>query len=177
MDGLPFCGALRRPRLGTLMPLGEAAYPIKNVSDYPLDVCRDSGAKSILWPLFVREFLIVASSFQTLSLAFVRHSFCSACEPIFYPQRIVTSDSGREAENASVACVMSRGKCLSLEEARKSGNIDRFAKEHPSKADRRRFNRLLEEMSKTIKEAEEKSSQERSESSNGTRTRRFSEKT
>jgi hypothetical protein len=38
---------------------------------------------------------------------------------------------------------MARGKYLSLEEARKSGKLDRFAKEHPSKADRDRFNRLL----------------------------------
>lgn len=65
---------------------------------------------------------------------------------------------------------MSRGKYLSLEEARKTGKLDRFAKEHPSKGDRKRFNRLLEEMSKT-KEAEETSSPENDESSNGTQTR------
>jgi hypothetical protein len=66
---------------------------------------------------------------------------------------------------------MPRGKYLSLEEARKSGKLDRFAKEHPSEGDRKRFNRLLEEMAKTIKEAEETSSPERDENSNGTQTR------
>lgn len=66
---------------------------------------------------------------------------------------------------------MSRGKYLSLEEARKSGKLDRFAKEHPSEGDRRRFNRLLDEMSKTIDEAEETSMPENGENSNGTRTR------
>jgi hypothetical protein len=65
---------------------------------------------------------------------------------------------------------MSRGKYLSLEEARKSGKLDRFAKEHPSEGDRKRFDRLLEEMSKT-KEADETSSPERDENSNGTQTR------
>jgi hypothetical protein len=67
---------------------------------------------------------------------------------------------------------MSRGKYLSLEEARKSGKLDRFAKEHPSEGDRKRFDLLLNEMSKTIEEAEETSSPERDENSNGTRTRR-----
>jgi hypothetical protein len=66
---------------------------------------------------------------------------------------------------------MSRGKYLSLEEARKSGKLDRFAKEHQSEGDRRRFNRLLDEMSKTIEEAEETSSLENGENSNGTQTR------
>jgi len=37
---------------------------------------------------------------------------------------------------------MSRGKYLSLEEARKSGALERFAKEHPSEGDRKLFNRL-----------------------------------
>ena len=32
---------------------------------------------------------------------------------------------------------MSRGKYLSLEEARNTGKLDRFAKEHPSQADGR----------------------------------------
>jgi hypothetical protein len=66
---------------------------------------------------------------------------------------------------------MSRGKYLSLEEARKSGKLDRFAKEHPSEGDRKRFDRLLAEMSKTIEVAEETSSPERDENSNGTQTR------
>jgi hypothetical protein len=66
---------------------------------------------------------------------------------------------------------MSRGKYLSLEEARNSGKLDRFAKEHPSEGDRRRFNRLLDEMSKTIEEAEETLTPENGENSNGTQTR------
>ena len=65
---------------------------------------------------------------------------------------------------------MSRGKYLSLEEARKFGKLDRFAKEHPSEGDRTRFNRLLDEMSKTIEEAEETSTPENGENSNGTQT-------
>ena len=66
---------------------------------------------------------------------------------------------------------MSRGKYLSLEEARKAGRLDRFAKEHPSEGDRARFNRLLDEMSKTTEEAEETSSPEPDGSSNETQTR------
>jgi hypothetical protein len=65
---------------------------------------------------------------------------------------------------------MSSGKYLSLEEARKSGKLDRFAKEHPSRGDRQRFDRLLEEMSKTIKGAEETSAPENGENSNETQT-------
>ena len=38
---------------------------------------------------------------------------------------------------------MSRGKHLSLEEARNEGKIKQFAKEHPSKADER-FEHLLD---------------------------------
>lgn len=41
---------------------------------------------------------------------------------------------------------MSIGKHISLEEARKHGQIDRFIKEHPSKTDRGVFNRLLDAM-------------------------------
>lgn len=41
---------------------------------------------------------------------------------------------------------MSRGKHLSLEEARKQGLLDQFAKEHPNEADAERFERLLEAM-------------------------------
>ena len=41
---------------------------------------------------------------------------------------------------------MSRGKYLSLEEARKMKRLDRFAKEHPSTGDWDRFNRLFEAM-------------------------------
>lgn len=42
---------------------------------------------------------------------------------------------------------MSRGEYLSLEEARKQGKLDQFAKEHPSQADMR-FSSLLERMAK-----------------------------
>lgn len=41
---------------------------------------------------------------------------------------------------------MSRGKNLSLEEARKSGELKRFAKEHPSEGDEDKFDRLFEAM-------------------------------
>jgi hypothetical protein len=50
---------------------------------------------------------------------------------------------------------MSRGKYLSLEEARNRKQLDRFAKEHSSKADRDRFERLLDAMSRgALEEAE-----------------------
>ncbi len=41
---------------------------------------------------------------------------------------------------------MSRGKHLSLEEARKQGLLDQFAKEHPNEVDAERFERLLKGM-------------------------------
>lgn len=42
---------------------------------------------------------------------------------------------------------MSRGKYLSLEEARKSGKLmKQFAKEHPSEGNEEEFDRLLERM-------------------------------
>ena len=41
---------------------------------------------------------------------------------------------------------MSRGRYLSLEEARKLNKLDRFCKEHPSSADERRFWALMEAM-------------------------------
>ena len=67
---------------------------------------------------------------------------------------------------------MSRGKYLSLEEARKKDMLDRFAKEHPSEADRSRFNRLLDAMSRGVLEEEETSPPGRAANSNGTRTQR-----
>ena len=66
---------------------------------------------------------------------------------------------------------MSHGKYLSLEEARKNSKLDRFAKEHPSEADRVRFLALLDAMSKGTLEEEETSKQDRRASSNGIRTR------
>ena len=41
---------------------------------------------------------------------------------------------------------MSRGKHLSLEEARRSGQLDRYAKEHPAIGDADKFNRVLKAM-------------------------------
>ena len=52
---------------------------------------------------------------------------------------------------------MARGKYLSLEEARKAGKLDQFAKEHPSKADKARFERLLGDMTKSSEEDEKTS--------------------
>ena len=49
---------------------------------------------------------------------------------------------------------MSRGKCLSLEEARKLGLLKRFAKEHPSEGDEELFDRLLDAMAKPKKTKE-----------------------
>jgi hypothetical protein len=43
---------------------------------------------------------------------------------------------------------MSRGKYLSLPEARKKRQLDRFAKEHPSEGDAEQFESLLGRMSK-----------------------------
>ena len=44
---------------------------------------------------------------------------------------------------------MSRGKYLSLEEARKNNQLERFAKEHPSKGDEKAFDDLLGRMAKS----------------------------
>lgn len=41
---------------------------------------------------------------------------------------------------------MSRGKHLSLEEALKANQLEQFAKEHPSKGDKARFDALFEAM-------------------------------
>ena len=49
---------------------------------------------------------------------------------------------------------MSTGKYISLEEARKTGQLDRFAKEHPSKAEKKRFDSLLDAMTKPKKPKE-----------------------
>jgi hypothetical protein len=43
---------------------------------------------------------------------------------------------------------MSRGKYLSLEEARKLQQLDRFAKEHPSQGNEEAFDELLNAMAK-----------------------------
>ncbi|MCH8347386.1 MAG: hypothetical protein IH901_02640 [Proteobacteria bacterium] len=43
---------------------------------------------------------------------------------------------------------MSTGKHISLEEARKQKKLDRFCKEHPSKGDKKLFDRLFQAMAK-----------------------------
>jgi hypothetical protein len=56
---------------------------------------------------------------------------------------------------------MSRGKYLSLEEARKKGLLERFAKEHPSEGDEELFNRLIEAMAtKKIPEDDQTSTED-----------------
>lgn len=52
---------------------------------------------------------------------------------------------------------MSRGKYLSLDEARRKKQLDRFGKEHPSKGEEKKFDALLEAMAKpkSLKEAEQ----------------------
>ena len=57
---------------------------------------------------------------------------------------------------------MSRGKFLSLEEARKDKKIDQFCKEHPSEGDGERFATLLEAMSRKRPEADQTSDQDAS---------------
>ena len=70
---------------------------------------------------------------------------------------------------------MSRGKYLSLEEARNMGKIARFAKEHPIEdvhpQARSRFKRLLEAAAKGLPEAGGTSGRGSSEGYSGTRTR------
>lgn len=46
---------------------------------------------------------------------------------------------------------MSTGKYISLEEARNDKKLDRFIKEHPSKADKKTFDTLLGAMTKPKK--------------------------
>ncbi len=63
---------------------------------------------------------------------------------------------------------MSRGKYLSLEEARRKGkdiktNIGRFCKEHPSKGNEGTFDEILNAMAKNEPVSEETSAQEHGE--------------
>lgn len=67
---------------------------------------------------------------------------------------------------------MSRGRYLSLEEARKSGQLERFAQEHPSEAERERFEQLLDAMARGVLEDKETSPQDRDEGSSETQTRK-----
>jgi len=66
---------------------------------------------------------------------------------------------------------MAQGKHLSLEEARKSGKLGQFAKEHPSQADER-FWPLLNAMARGSQEAPQISSRAVSADCNGTQTPR-----
>lgn len=66
---------------------------------------------------------------------------------------------------------MSRGKYLSLEEARESGDFKRFCEQHPSEAERARFLKLLTLMSQGALEGEGTSERDRAASSSETRTR------
>ncbi len=71
---------------------------------------------------------------------------------------------------------MARGKYLSLEEARKKGQLDRFCKEHPSKGDWNAFDAAMDSIAgpeaKSSSRAVRTSSRARGASSSGTRTRR-----
>ena len=64
---------------------------------------------------------------------------------------------------------MSTGKYISLEEARKSGQLDRFVREHPSKADGR-FWTVLDAMTTKRPAESETSTSESSGSCNETQT-------
>ena len=64
---------------------------------------------------------------------------------------------------------MAIGKYLSLEEARKKGKLERFAKEHPSEADKR-FWPLLDSIVKGKKSSRETSVQVCPGSCSGTQT-------
>ena len=64
---------------------------------------------------------------------------------------------------------MATGKYLSLEEARKEGQLKRFCKEHPSKADER-FAPLLDAMTRGLLEGEQTSDRDASAGYTGTRT-------
>ena len=66
---------------------------------------------------------------------------------------------------------MSRGKYLSLEEARQSGKLAQFCKEQQAEAERPRFLALLDLMSKGELEAKETSWTDASEGSTGIQTR------
>ena len=65
---------------------------------------------------------------------------------------------------------MSTSKYLSLEEARKTGQLDRFIKEHPSKGDKGLFTRLLDSMTTKRPAGSETSTPAASDSCNGTQT-------
>lgn len=51
---------------------------------------------------------------------------------------------------------MSRGKYLSLEEARKEKDLERFSKEHPSEGNKKQFDQLFQAMAQPSKSKEKK---------------------
>lgn len=55
---------------------------------------------------------------------------------------------------------MSTGKHVSLEEARKKDQMDRFIKEHPSQGDKIKFTTLLNNMAKNISKDDQTSKKE-----------------
>ena len=75
---------------------------------------------------------------------------------------------------------MARGKYLSLEEARRSGKIGQFCREHPSKGDWKLFDNALDAMAspeaKNSSRAVRTSSRARGAGSSGTRTRQGTSK-
>jgi hypothetical protein len=66
---------------------------------------------------------------------------------------------------------MSCGKYLSLEEARKTGQLDRFCKEHQSTGDHDLFDHILGQMTKIREEASETSPRGKRVRSTETQTR------
>jgi hypothetical protein len=56
---------------------------------------------------------------------------------------------------------MSRGKYLSLPEARKKKQLERFAKEHPSEGDSEELDRIIGGFSKTPESADQTSKKKR----------------
>jgi hypothetical protein len=56
---------------------------------------------------------------------------------------------------------MSRGKYLSLPEARKKKQLERFAKEHPSEGDSDELDRIIGAFSKTPESADQTSKKKR----------------
>ncbi len=75
---------------------------------------------------------------------------------------------------------MARGKYLSLEEARRSGNIEQFCKEHPSKGDWNEFDAMMDSIvgpdAKSSSRAVRTSSRGRGADCSGTRTRQGTSK-
>ena len=75
---------------------------------------------------------------------------------------------------------MARGKYLSLEEARKKGQLNQFCKEHPSEGDWDVFDRTFDAMAgpdaKSSSRAVRTSSRARGADCSGTRTRRGTSK-